>query len=509
MMRVQSRFGLVATLVGLALLPAVSPASAQQFESIASFAGCPAAGCAPDDDAARPTAIVVGPDGHFYGIGGLDWRDGEDTARDWGTIFRQRADGTREILHRFDGTGRTGCGTLRISFGPDGALYGVGLSCYGYEGTAIFRLQDTSFQILQEFPPGEFVPRWMVAGSNGAFYGLAAAIVSGFQRDVLFKWDGAVTPLGAYQGTAPADLVLAPDGNLYFATRREHSVIELFDGFIYRLTSGDQIQVVYTFSASSGGQSAPADDLIVGSDGFLYGTRLWRYAGGRGPDLYKMTLSGQVLFNRPESQGVPPLEAAPDGSVFLAMDFGASIARLTPAAAVVPIHAFPDGLNTLIRLVRGPDGHYYGVRAHGGDDGLGTFFRIRMPSVDVKANGGDDPVSVTAGTPLQISLAFDASATEVLSPSEVYFAVVTPALQIIWTTPSGFSLTPSPLYSGPLPSFPSTALITIPDAAVLPPGDYYWVAIVDADANGVPNGHYVDFVKTTKMSAATALQRKR
>jgi hypothetical protein len=52
-----------------------------------------------------------------------------------------------------------------------------------------------------------------------------------------------------------------------------------------------------------------------------------------------------------------------------------------------------------------------------------------------------------------------------------------------------------------------TPLINIPDAAVLPAGDYYWVAIVDADANGVPDGHYVDFVKTTK--AAAALQRKR
>jgi hypothetical protein len=65
------------------------------------------------------------------------------------------------------------------------------------------------------------------------------------------------------------------------------------------------------------------------------------------------------------------------------------------------------------------------------------------------------------------------------------------------------------LYSGPLPSFPSTSLINIPDAAVLPPGDYYWVAIVDADANGVANGHYVDFVKTTRVAAASAVQRRR
>jgi hypothetical protein len=148
------------------------------------------------------------------------------------------------------------------------------------------------------------------------------------------------------------------------------------------------------------------------------------------------------------------------------------------------------------------------VTQAGGEHGLGVFFRIRMPSVDMKANGTDGPIEVGAGHPLAIAMAFDA-ASDFVSPSEVYLAVVTPALQVFWTTPSGFSLTPARLYAGPLPSFSSTTLINIPDAAALPAGDYYWVAIVDADSNGVPNGHYVDFVKTTKMAAAPTLQRRR
>jgi len=41
-------------------------------------------------------------------------------------------------------------------------------------------------------------------------------------------------------------------------------------------------------------------------------------------------------------------------------------------------------------------------------------------------------------------------------------------------------------------------LINLPSAGVLPAGDYYWVMIVDADANGAPDGTYVDFVKTTR-----------
>ena len=51
-------------------------------------------------------------------------------------------------------------------------------------------------------------------------------------------------------------------------------------------------------------------------------------------------------------------------------------------------------------------------------------------------------------------------------------------------------------------------MITIPDTSVIPGGDYYWVAIVDADANRVPNGMSVDVVKTTR-AAALATRRGR
>lgn len=116
---------------------------------------------------------------------------------------------------------------------------------------------------------------------------------------------------------------------------------------------------------------------------------------------------------------------------------------------------------------------------------------------------------MTDGDPLQISMAFDASATEVVDPAEVYVAVITPSFQILWATAGSFSATPAPLCAGPLPSFGPAPLINIPDAAVLPEGDYYWVTIVDADSNGVPNGTFVDFVKTTKAAASLAVTRRR
>jgi len=185
---------------------------------------------------------------------------------------------------------------------------------------------------------------------------------------------------------------------------------------------------------------------------------------------------------------------------------GESISQRMADGRLVPLHTFSD-IGSLSNLVHGTDGHFYGFRSDGGDEGLGVFFRIRMPSADMKANGADGSIATGAGSPLQISMAFDASATEFLEKAEVYLAVVTPSLTVYWATAAGFRATPAPLYAGPLPSFASTPLINIPDATVLPPGDYYWGAIVDADANGVPNGTFVDFVKITKATTLTTLHR--
>ena len=286
--------------------------------------------------------------------------------------------------------------------------------------------------------------------------------------------------------------------------------LPIYSASIWRLRPDDVFEGVG--GPEFGNSGVPNGDLIMGYDGRLYGSMTSYPAGDPGypappqyAGVYRLTLNG--IFTRlVTSWGVTPIGAGVDGSVYLGSS-GGVIHRLTPDGTQVHVQGFDGNAGRISALTRGRDGNFYGVTERGGDYDVGIFFRIRMPSVDMKANGVDGPVTVGAGTPLQISMAFDA-ASDAVSPSEVYLAVVTPALQIIWTTPGGFSLTPAPLYTGPLPSFPSTPLITIPDAAVLPAGDYYWVAIVDADSNRTPNGHYVDFVKTTKAATALATRRQ-
>lgn len=470
----------IAFAIALVCLGHAGSAGAQVFELIDSFAGCPPEGCDDSSDIARPVnPLLLGPDGHFYGSTGIDWRDGEAAPRSWGTIFRIDTAGQRTILKRFSGEAG-GCGSNRsITIGDDGAVYGVGSRC-------IFRLIGASFEVLQTFPVGGFIPDSIFAGPGGAFYGFG---VTGTGTRVIYKWSGDVTLLlGLPLQALVSDMMRGPDGNLYFS-------LEFLLGYgtsagVYRLTTGDRIESVRQFGKS-------ILDLIIGVDGRLCASTRDASSGMLFSVLFCMTASGAEI---PMSggEGTRPLAVGTDGSLLVV--WGTTILWLSQAGMLVPVHAFDgtDGSGGMSRMTHGADGHLYGVGS-GGAHGEGVFYRIRMPRVDVRANGSDAPAAVTPGTPLAVSLAFDAAPTTTVNPSEVYVAVVTPSLDVFWMTAAGgFTTAPTRLYAGPVAAFAPVPLLTIPDAVVLPEGDYYWVAIVDADTNGVPNGAFVDVVKVTR-----------
>jgi hypothetical protein len=495
------RFALAVFLALICGLGQASTARAQVFELIASFTGCTPDACPVGGDLGLPNgALHAAPGGLFYGVLTADPRIA-DVSPYLRAIYRIDTAGNRVILHRFTGEGASGCFSDSMTVTADGTVYGVAFSCDGSAGSTIFRIVGTSFEVVQQFPPGGgFNPSSLYAGPGGAFYGLGAD--SSGDR-VLYKWDGAIQVLGPGRGNGFdllfASFVRARDGNLYFPL----GLFNFFGssgGAVLRISSGGRIEAIHEFSD---GQS-PSGTLLAGSDGNLYGISV-PFSGA--PSLYRLTLSGEVTYPS-ASFHARPLAAWVDGSVFL--DPGSvahgNIERLTPSGESVPIHTFDgtDGSGRLPQLTEGPDGHFYGVRGEGGANGLGVFYRIRMPNLDVKANGGDGPTTVAPSDSLAISVAFDAAPSTTIDPSEVYVAVVTPTLEVLWMTPSGFSATPARLYSGPLGAFGSTPLLTIPDVSALSEGDYYWVTIVDADSNGVPNGMMVDFVKTTRLSAVPA-----
>jgi len=122
------------------------------------------------------------------------------------------------------------------------------------------------------------------------------------------------------------------------------------------------------------------------------------------------------------------------------------------------------------------------------------------PVVRVTANGVDDLVTIASGQPLEVRVGFDAGAAGVVNPAQVYVGVITPfAPYVFWLNPSGtFANSPTPtiVFSGALPSFPLTKLVSIPNTSGLPTGSYYWFMIVDDDNNGVLDGKFHDVVQT-------------
>ena len=130
-----------------------------------------------------------------------------------------------------------------------------------------------------------------------------------------------------------------------------------------------------------------------------------------------------------------------------------------------------------------------------GNGALQAGFVLIPPTVDVTVNGSDGPLTIGPGTGVQVSLAFDAGNGGVLSPGEVYSGIATP-FGLYWKTPTGYTLTPTRLYAGPIPNFGPISLISV-GPGLLPPGTYTWVTVVDNDMNGVINAHYYDYVVTT------------
>jgi uncharacterized repeat protein (TIGR03803 family) len=151
-------------------------------------------------------------------------------------------------------------------------------------------------------------------------------------------------------------------------------------------------------------------------------------------------------------------------------------------------------------LTAGADGHFYGTTSHGGEAGFGTLFRLRMPTaVDVVANGRQGPLTVANGDPLSVAFAFHEGTTGIADTAELYVALVTPWGGVYWMNSAGrFSTDLAAMYTGALPSFAARPFVSLPSVTGLPAGDYYWIMIVDRDANGVPDGEHVDYVRTIK-----------
>jgi uncharacterized repeat protein (TIGR03803 family) len=280
--------------------------------------------------------------GYLYGTtagGGAVYR---------GTVFRLAPDGTKHVMHLFEGSDGADPETRLLRDGK-GGLFGTtyGGGDYYYYGTVFKIMQDGSgFAVLHSFDgtdgdeprahlknddAGNLYGVTTFGGSSG--YGLVFELAPDGTEQVLYNFSGG--PDGAYPigGLADDDL-----GNLYGTTYAGgRTSCDGGCGVIFKLTPNGNFNVLHAFKGGRDG-ARPYAGLLKGKNGSLYGTT---HEGGNGY-----------------------------GTIF----------EITPEGNKNTLYRFQggsDGASPSARLVEDRHRNLFGTTDQGGTYGEGTIFTLK------------------------------------------------------------------------------------------------------------------------------------
>jgi len=316
--------------------------------------------------------VIRGADGALYGV------TSEGGSDNCGLVYRLAASGALAPIHVFSRP--DGCHPVgELALGADGSLYGItsqgGDPLVPPPGGTVFRIaRDGTFTVLYRFDT-------MLSGP--------------LPPDLV---------IGPYSA-----LALAPDGNLYGTT---------ISGDVFKILPSGQFALVRQFTVSGEPNNIRAS-LVVGKDGFLYGTSrgavfalrvvstLFRVSPTGASDVLHqfrtLSINPPGFFISPEGVGTEgELAMGPDGEVYAANASGGpeyftdsgfpvhvdrgTIVRMTLDRGLTVLHSFsPDTDGTYAEgstpqggLILGSDGFVYGTTSAGGATGSGTIFRMAL-----------------------------------------------------------------------------------------------------------------------------------
>ncbi|MGI8956670.1 MAG: choice-of-anchor tandem repeat GloVer-containing protein [Chthoniobacterales bacterium] len=303
-------------------------------------------------------ALVQGSDGLLYGT----TLGGGPLPTDNGTIFKMTTGGDLQTLFAFPLTngseylnGRQPAAGMAL--GSDGAFYGTNT----LEG--------------------------MRSPSNDFGNGTVFKISSGGAFQTLFTFHSSnVAP--NFEGAGPqAPLVLDADGSFYSTT---HGGGQIGDGTIFRVTASGVKTELFEFTDTTGG---PEGGLVLGPDNKYYGTTERGGSSNLG-SYYRISHAGvfEMLgsFTGAANGGQPfgEMVVASDGNLYGTTYSGGSggvgtIFRLTTAGVLTTVYSFPNseqffGAFPKGPLIQGKDGALYGTTTGGGATNAGVVFRLDL-----------------------------------------------------------------------------------------------------------------------------------
>jgi uncharacterized repeat protein (TIGR03803 family) len=370
----------VIVVLGVCLIVGSHLRAQSSYEAIHTFSG----------NQGRPTAgLVQGPDGRLYGTTEFGGFHGK------GSVYATDASGNAEVLYEFSGAnGETPLARLLLA--SNGDFYGTTSSGgeYGY-GTLFRMTPEGSLTTLVNFngnAQGRF-PQAELIEVNELLYGTTVnggLAISGTVFSLPLD-GGELTsyPFDGENGAVPRGPLVyrAADQSLYGTTEAGGEGA----GNIFRLTLDGTLEEVVSFDPSTTGAN-PVDGLVEANDG-LYGMAVSGGANGGGT-LFRFNPSDgsfDAVHAFSGNDGSTPaggLQLFADGMLYGTTTNGGSegfgtVFRFSPVEgtfeSLVSFSFFEGGKLPASGVIETPAG-VFGTTPNGGPGGLGTLFRLELPS---------------------------------------------------------------------------------------------------------------------------------
>jgi uncharacterized repeat protein (TIGR03803 family) len=399
--------------------------------------------------------LTLGRDGSFYGVTQSGGPAGQ------GSVFRINADGAGyRILYGFGLDPIDGYNPQAgLMQGADGMLYGT-TSQGGYAGGVgvgiVFKVNPDGSDYTEVRSFGVYGADGLqptsapLQGHDGNLYGttLQGGYWYGHNNFLGNVYTVGTNGLGYsdlhlfstnyLEGHSPySGLIQGSDGTLYGTTYGSGLIGTTDAGTVFSLqTNGAGFQVLHTFANNAGDGGSPRAGLILGADGFLYGTTESGGAKGYGT-VFKLSTSGsgyQVIhdFGSVANDGQAPAAALIQGSDgclygttahggpyppgnFGFNGYGIAFKLDTSGSNYTVLHNFGgtpgDGRTPQGGLAQGPDGAFYGTTSAGGDLNAGVVFRLGQPPFKFTSctRLPDNTISLLLSGPPTITCRIDAS----------------------------------------------------------------------------------------------------
>jgi uncharacterized repeat protein (TIGR03803 family) len=270
------------------------------------------------------------------------------------------------------------------------ALCVLPFAAHGYQPEIVYEFGGTN----------SFQPNGLIQATDGNFYGTTGRGGNANCGTVFrLTTNGLLTTLWSFgntnsvyptaNGAYPASgLLQARDGNFYGTTSAGGDAYG--DGTAFRITSNGTMTILTNFGLPNG--STPAEHLIEGSDGCLYGTTIYGGSGSAGT-IFRLTTDGGLttLYQTFGMNGVSPYGGviqASDGNLYGTtrntydggFGYGTAFRFATNGdlTTLATFDLFNTGGTIYAGLIQADDGNFYGTTLLGGSSDIGAAFKLTL-----------------------------------------------------------------------------------------------------------------------------------